>query len=353
MLELLGDTNAAALVGLVGGVMLGLAARLGRFCTLGAIEDLLYAGSSVRMRMWGIAIGTAIVGSFALIQLGLLNAGDTIYLRSAWVPWASVAGGLIFGYGMALAGNCGFGALARLGGGDLRSFVIVLVMGLAAYVAISGPLARARVTVFPERGLDAGATLPTLPHLIERLTGLPAAAIGILAGGLLIAAMLTSTQMRKARKEIFWAMIAGLAVVVGWAGTQWVLNTGFTPIPVESHTYSAPLGDTILYLMTASGNSLNFGVGSVTGVLAGAFIGSALKGHFRWEACEDPRELKRQIGGAVLMGFGGVIALGCSIGQGLTAFSLLYYGAPVTFLAIMAGAALGLRHLISGFAPAE
>ncbi|MBV7379147.1 YeeE/YedE family protein [Maritimibacter dapengensis] len=353
MLDVLGDHNAAALVGLVGGIMLGLAARLGRFCTLGAIEDLLYAGSSVRMRMWGIAIGTAIAGAFTLMQFGLLNAPDTIYLQSAWVPWASVSGGLIFGYGMALAGNCGFGALARLGGGDLRSFVIVLVMGLAAYVAISGPLARARITAFPERALDAGETLPTLPHLIESLTGVSAPLLGIAVGVVLIAAMLTSAEMRAARKEIFWAAIAGLAVVVGWAGTQWVLDNGFTPIAVESHTYSAPLGDTILYLMTASGNTLNFGVGSVAGVLAGAFIGSALKGHFRWEACEDPRELKRQIGGAVLMGFGGVIAFGCSIGQGLTAFSLIYYGAPVTFLAIMAGAALGLRHLISGFAPAE
>ncbi len=109
----------------------------------------------------------------------------------------------------------------------------------------------------------------------------------------------------------------------------------------------------IIYLMTSSGNDLNFGVGSVVGVLLGAFLGSLRLGHFRWEACEDPRELKRQILGAVIMGVGAVIAFGCSIGQGLSAFSLLYYGAPVTFLAIIAGAALGLRHLISGFAIAE
>ncbi|MAM60299.1 YeeE/YedE family protein [Maritimibacter sp. UBA3975] len=353
MLDVLGDTNAAALVGLIGGVLLGLAARLGRFCTLGAIEDLLYAGSSVRMRMWGIAIGTAMTGSFGLMQLGLLNAPDASYLQFGWVPWASVAGGLVFGYGMAMAGNCGFGALARLGGGDLRSFVIVLVMGLAAYVAISGPLAKLRVAAFPMRPLDPGETLPGIAHLVERMTGLSAPVFGMALGVVIVAAMFTTPDMRKARKQAFWALNAGLAIVIGWGGTQWVLDTGFTPVPVESHTYSAPLGDTILYLMTASGTSLNFGVGSVAGVLVGAFIGSALKGHFRWEACEDPRELKRQIGGAVLMGFGAVVAFGCSIGQGLSAFSLLYYGAPVTFLAIMAGAALGLRHLISGFAPAE
>lgn len=353
MLDVLGDANAAALVGLIGGVMLGLAARLGRFCTLGAIEDMLYAGSAARMRMWGIAIGTAMAGTFGLMQAGLLSAPEAIYLQYTWVPWASVAGGLVFGYGMALAGNCGFGALARLGGGDLRSFVIVLVMGLAAYVAMSGPLAGLRTLLFPVRPLAPGETVPGLAHMIEAATGVSAPLIGIGLGVVLIAAMFTSAEIRKSPKKVLWSVVAGLAVVVGWAGTQWIARNGFTPIPVESHTYSAPLGDTILYLMTSSGSVLTFGIGSVAGVLAGAFIGSALKGHFRWEACEDPRELKRQIGGAVLMGFGAVIAFGCSIGQGLSAFSLLYAGAPVTFLSIMAGAALGLRQLISGFAPAE
>ncbi|MCG6904765.1 MAG: YeeE/YedE family protein, partial [Rhodobacter sp.] len=149
MLTGLDDGTLSALIGLIGGVLLGLAARLGRFCTLGAIEDLLYQGSDVRMRMWGVAIATATAGSFALIGLGLLPAEKTLYLGLAWNPLASILGGLMFGYGMALAGNCGFGALARLGGGDLRSFVIVVVMGLAAYVTLSGPLAGLRVWAFP------------------------------------------------------------------------------------------------------------------------------------------------------------------------------------------------------------
>ena len=102
--------------------------------------------------------------------------------------------------------------------------------------------------------------------------------------------------------------------------------------------------------MTASGGGLSFGIGSVAGVWTGAFIGSLIKGHFRWEACEDPRELRRQIFGAVLMGAGAVVAVGCSVGQGISAFSLLAYSAPVTFLAILAGAAIGLRQLIEGFA---
>ena len=348
MYDWISDANLAALIGLVGGVLLGLAARLGRFCTLGAIEDVLYAGSSVRIRMWGIAIGSAMLGTFALMYLGLFDPAEAVYLRLQWNPAASIIGGLLFGYGMALSGNCGYGALARLGGGDLRSFVIVLVMGLSAYVMISGPLAHLRVWLFPTIAADPDA-LPSLAVLLSGVSGISAPMLGMITGVTLILAMFTSADMRRAHKEVFWAAMAGLAIVIGWGGTAWVYANGFTPIPVESHTFSAPLGDTIFYLMTSSGSSLNFGVGSVAGVLLGAFVGSLFKGHFRWEACEDPRELRRQILGAIIMGFGAVIAFGCSIGQGLSAFSLLYYGAPVTFIGILAGAAFGLRQLIAGF----
>ena len=352
MYDWISDANLAALIGLIGGVLLGLSARLGRFCTLGAIEDALYAGSSLRLRMWGIAIGVAMIGTHLLIGSGMLPVEDAIYLRLEWNPLGSIIGGLLFGYGMAMSGNCGFGALARLGGGDLRAFVIVIVMGLAAYVAISGPLAQFRVVLFPETPADTTA-LPSISVGLEQLVGLSAGTIGIIIGAFLVIAMFTSKEMRAAPASAFWAMVAGLAIVVGWGGTAWILANGFSAIPIESHTYSAPLGDTLIYLMTSSGTDLNFGVGSVAGVLAGAFIGSLFKGHFRWEACEDPRELKRQMAGAAIMGFGAVIAFGCSIGQGLSAFAVLYYGAPVTFVAIFIGAALGLRQLISGFAIAE
>ncbi|WP_371168857.1 YeeE/YedE family protein [Aliiroseovarius sp. 2305UL8-7] len=352
MYDWISDANLAALIGLVGGVMLGLAARLGRFCTLGAIEDTLYAGSSLRLRMWGIAIGVAMIGTHMLIGSGLLPADDALYLRLEWNPLASIIGGLLFGYGMALSGNCGFGALARLGGGDLRAFVIVMVMGLAAYVAISGPLAALRVALFPETPADPSA-LPSISAALENIVGLSSGAVGVIIGVILVTAMLLNQDLRKSPSTIVWGAVAGLAIVIGWGGTAWVLGNGFSAIPVESHTFSAPLGDTLIYLMTSSGTELNFGVGSVVGVLAGAFIGSLFKGHFRWEACEDPRELKRQMAGAAIMGFGAVIAFGCSIGQGLSAFAILYYGAPVTFLAIVAGAAIGLRQLISGFVVAE
>ena len=348
MFDSIADTTLAAAAGLFSGLLLGLAARLGRFCTLGAVEDLLYQRSSVRMRMWLLAIGTAMSGSFALMALGAFDESRAIYLSFNWNPLASVLGGLLFGYGMALAGNCGYGALARLGGGDLRAFVIVLVMGVSAYFILSGPLASLRVYLFPTPPL-VGPRLPGLAHLLARETGLPAPLFGMGTGVLLILFALASRPFRTRSGAIFWGTMVGVAIIGGWGATSWIAANGFDPVPVQSHSFATPLGDTIFYAMTASGTSLNFGVGSVLGVVAGAFAGSVIKGHFRWEACEDPRELRRQILGAICMGFGAVIAFGCTIGQGISAFSVLFYGAPVAFLSIIAGAALGLRQLITGF----
>ncbi len=351
MLDAWGDANVAAVIGLFGGVLLGLAARLGRFCTLGAIEDYLYGDNDKRLRMWVLAIGCAVVGSFGLMAMGLFDASKSFYLSQQWSPLASIVGGGLFGYGMAMAGNCGFGALARLGGGDLRSFVIVLVMGISAYFTLSGPLAWIRVALFPP---TPSASSPNgIAHAIGEISGLPVAVIGLVIGCLLIGLALNATSLRRDRSAMFWGVMVGVAATSAWAGMQYVNANGFEDLPIVGHTFSAPIGETILYGMTASGQTLSFGIGSVAGVWIGAFLGSMIKGHFRWEACEDPRELRRQIIGAGIMGVGAVIAVGCSIGQGLTAFSLLAFSAPVTLAAIFAGAALGLRQLIVGFAATE
>lgn len=352
MSEFLTEPQLVALIGLLTGLPLGLAARLGRFCTMGAIEDALYGGSTVRLRMWGMAIGLAVLGSFGLMAAGLLVDHETYYLSIRWMPLASILGGLVFGYGMALSGMCGYGAIARLGGGDLRSFVIVLVMGVATFVVLSGPLAPLRDMLFHQSPVTTQVP-PGIAHQLSALTGAPVTVLGMGIGALLLAGSATSRAVWAKPSQVAWSAAVGLAVVGAWAGTSWVAHTGFDGLPVVSHSFAAPLGDSILWWMTGSARPLTFAVGSVAGVWGGAFIGSLIKGHFRWEACEDPRELRRQILGAALMGGGAVIALGCSVGQGLSAFSVLAFSAPVTFAAIFAGAALGLRQLIVGFQPAE
>lgn len=352
MLQLVGDDWALFGIGLTGGIVLGLAARLGRFCTLGAIEDFQYGNDPSRLRMWGVALGTAMTVTFGLMSAGLVDAAATVHLGVAGSLLGAAVGGLTFGYGMAMAGNCGYGALARLGGGDLRSFVITLVLGLAAYATLSGPLAASRMALFGP-GPSASLDRTGMAHALGAATGLPPEPFGIALGVLILAASALGPGSRPSYAQSGWGIAVGLAVASGYLGTQWVLTYGFIAEPVRSHSFAAPVGETMLYAMTASGSSLSFGVGSVTGVLAGAFLASRFKGRFRWEACEDPRELRRQILGAALMGWGAVTAGGCSIGQGLSAFALLAVTAPITLGAIWLGAALGLRQLILGFSPAE
>lgn len=339
----------SALAGLAGGAVLGLAARRVRFCTLGAIETALYGDDWTGARMWGVALGAAIIASFALAAMGVFDPADTFYMQIAWNPAASIAGGLIFGYGMALAGNCGFGALARLGGGDLRAFVVVVVMGISAAMAIGGPTAELRVLLFAPLPVDADAPIQGVAHALAAAFGGAPLGFGVLIGGGLLAVSLASASFRAARGPVLWSLAVGLAIASGWALTGPISADSFDAVPVVSHSFADPLGDTILWLMTSSGGGLGFGVGSVVGVALGAFVGSWREGGFRWEACDDATELGRQIFGAFLMGFGSVTALGCSVGQGLSGFSLLGYGAPVTLAAMVLGAALGLRHLIRGF----
>lgn len=336
-----------ALIGLGGGLVLGLAARLGRFCTLGAIEDALYGSGTLRLRTWGVALGSVIFLSFAAEALGWLSFETSIYRTIAWNPAASVVGGLLFGYGMALSGNCGYGALARLGGGDLRSFVIVLVMGLTAYMTIGGPLAALRVWLFPA-GLASDPAARGIVADIGGISGAPPFLIATVIAAGFIAWALSDADLRRSPRAIVTGVAVAIAIASGWIGTSMVVENSFEDVRATSHTFTAPVGESLFYLMTSSAGGLSFGVGSVAGVLCGALIGSFIKGHFRWEACDDPRELGRQIFGASLMGIGGVVALGCSIGQGMTAFAALTWSAPVTLGAIFIGAMLGLRQLIHG-----
>lgn len=336
----------AALVGLVGGIVLGLAARLGEFCTLGALEAAAYGNDQRRLRLWGVVLGTAIIGTFLAEALGYARPTETFYHTIAWSPLASVAGGLIFGYGMALAGNCGFGALVRFGGGDLRSLVVVVVIGIFAFVTMSGLLAPLRTLLFPQ-GPATGTQ--GIAHWLSEQSGLPPLVFALPLGGGALAWALSHAPLRARKKQIAWGVAAGLAVVWCFIGTTWVSDLGFGETGVEGPSFTAPLGRTIIFFMTSTAGGITFSVGMVAGVLAGAFAGSTIRGLFRWEACEDPRELGRQISGAALMGVGGTLALGCSIGQGLTAMSTLAVSAPVTLAAIAVGGLVGLRQLIRGF----
>ena len=309
------------------------------------IEDAHFGQDWTRAWMWLAALGTAIAANFLADGLGVIDLSVTFQLINQFSLAGAVVGGLLFGYGMALAGNCGFGMLARLGGGDLRALVIALVMGVSAYATLSGVLSLPRVILFPVEA----ATSPTgLAHLVSAQTGLPLTALGVGIG--CIALFYAARQLTKAGRidAILWAMVAGVAISSGFAGTFWVASEGFELWDVTSHSFTQPIGATMQYAMFSSALSPSFGVGSVLGVVLGGTIGSFLRHEMRWEACEDHRELRRQMFGAALMGIGAILAAGCSIGQGLSAFSVLSMTAPIVGASIWLGAWVGLRKLILG-----
>ncbi len=348
-MDFLADNQLAALVGLIGGLGLGLASAIGRFCTLGAIEDTLYGRDKRRLRMWGLAIATAITGVFLLNALGVVEYAGSRFFIYKFNIIATITGGLMFGFGMALAGNCGYGALARMAGGDMRSFIVATVMGISAYMMIGGPTAALREILFPTRFADPDATPQGIADMLGATLGVPALVPALLvAGGLMLWAF-WDPAFRRSRTHVVWSVVVGLSIVSGWWGTTYIAQNGFGGVEVESHSFSAPLGETLIYLMTWTGASMNFGTGSVVGVLVGSAVGTMIKGRFRWEACDDAREMGRSVFGAFLMGTGGVLAIGCSVGQGLTAFSALSYSAPIALGAIVIGAAAGLKYLIHGF----
>ncbi|SIQ79543.1 hypothetical protein SAMN05421641_11456 [Paracoccus thiocyanatus] len=335
----------AALVGLAGGIVLGLSARLGDFCTLGALESAVYGKDSRRLRLWGVVLGVAILTTQGLAMAGWIEIENSFHHTIQWNPLASIIGGLVFGYGMAMAGNCGFGALVRFGSGDLRSLVVVVVMAIVGFIVLSGPLAPLRVLLFPQP--EATGPQGILHDL--GLLGVPAAVTAALVGLAALAWGLGHAPLRARPGMIAWGVAAGLAITWCFFGTSWLYDQSLGAVQIEGPSFTAPVGRTLIFLMTATAGGITFSVGSVVGVMAGALIGSMIRGLFKWEACEDPRELGRQVGGAALMGAGGVVAMGCTIGQGITAFAAMAWSGPVTLAAIIAGAAFGLRHLIGGF----
>lgn len=336
----------AASGGFAGGLILGFAARWGRFCTLKAIEDATLGSDLSGLRMWGLAIAVAVAGTYALDHAGLIHISTSFYLASPTSLIATAIGGLIFGLGMALVGTCGFGTLARMGGGDLKSAVTFLIMGITAYATLRGATAYLRVALFS--GPEPQETPTSFATSVAATTGLSLHLAAYLIAAVLLMVCLSSGTFRSQHMKLLVGILVGLAIVWGWISTGILAADEFDPYPLESYTFSAPLGETVIYAMTMSGSSLKFGIGAVFGVVAGAATTSLFQGHFRWEACDDAREMRRQILGGFLMGFGGVTALGCTIGQGLSAASVLAWSAPLAFGSIFVGAWLGLHHLVSG-----
>ncbi|MFN9104529.1 MAG: YeeE/YedE family protein, partial [Betaproteobacteria bacterium] len=313
-----------------------------------------------RMRMWLMAIGVAMLGFNGMVAAGWVQAGQSVYAAPRVIWLSNLAGGLLFGFGMVLASGCGSKTLIRIGGGSLKSLVVFFVLAVASYATLRGITAVARVAT-----VDAVSfTLPVgqdLPSLLAHFSGLakPTAALllGALIGGALLVFALAHPDGRRAD-----ALLGGLGLGAVIVGVWWVTGRlghleehpatleevwlATNTQRMESLTFVAPIAYTVdwLILFSDTSKTLTVGIVAVLGVVVGSAIMALANGSFRWEGFAGTEDTANHLVGAVLMGVGGVTAMGCTVGQGLTGLSTLALGSFIAFGGIVAGGVLALRY---------
>jgi len=351
--------STIALLGLAIGAALGAVGHRSNFCTMGALADLVTMGSWLRLRMWGLAIGVALLGATGLQVLGWLDVSKTLYAGSN-LPWLShLVGGLTFGVGMTLAGGCGNKTLIRLGAGNLKSLVVFAFVGLSGYMTMKGLFAVWRVKALDPWTVPLGRA-QDLPTLLAGAFGIDRRGwllgLALVLGGGCLAFALRDREMRRAA-PLLGGALTGALVVVAWAVTGHIGFVAEHPETLqeafigtnsgrpESLSFVAPYAYALELLMLWSDTTrlFTFGIATALGVALGAAASALASGDFRLEGFRQTDDLARHLIGSVLMGFGGVTALGCSIGQGISGVSTLSLGSLLTLAAIVTGCVATLK----------
>ena len=340
-----------AALGFAVGIVFGAVVYKTNFCTMGAVSDWINIGSKDRLRAWFLAIGIAVLASQFMQYRGMINLGEAIYLTPNFGWLGHIVGGFLFGVGMTLGSGCGQRTLVRVGGGNLKSLVVLVFLGLTAYMTMRGLLALVRVNVVEKANIDlAGAGIAD-----QGIDTLVAAALGIenvaavswivalgVGGGLVIWAF-ASGSFRRSVDNILAGIVIGLVIPAGWYVTGVLGFDDFDPVRLESYTFIAPTGESLMYLMTFTGSTIDFGVAAVGGVILGSFLYAVVTRKFRIETFTDRGDMLRHIAGGIAMGFGGVLALGCTIGQGVTGMSTLALGSLLSLASIIAGSVVTMK----------
>jgi uncharacterized membrane protein YedE/YeeE len=346
----------------IASVFFGAIAQRTHFCTMGAISDIFNMGDWTRMRMWGMAVGVAMIGFYLLAATGLIDPAKTLYASNRFIWLSALVGGLLFGFGMVLASGCGSKTLVRIGGGSLKSVVVFIVMGVAAFATLKGITAVLRVDTVDRVSIDF-ASNAALPNWLGNALGTSSVSAGLILAlvlglGLIIWALLGRDFVR------FDNLLAGFGLGAVIAAMWWIsghlgyvaehpetLQEAFLATNsgrAEALSFVSPVAFTIDWVMFFSDKAkvLTIGIVAVLGVVAGSAAYALASRNFRWEGFRDAEDTANHLIGAVLMGVGGVTAIGCTVGQGLSGLSTLSATSFVAVAAIMAGAVLALKYQV-------
>lgn len=352
-MDVLSSSSILIPIGLFLGFIMGATARAARFCTFGAIEDYVLAGKTLRIKAWALAIAVAMICVQLLHHNGLARIDEVFYLNTQFGLAGAIVGGLLFGLGMSMVGTCGYGVLVRMAGGDLRAFFCFIIIALSGYITARGITSLIKVNTVDRLAIDMTEMGGQgLPHLLAGLSNIPVEYIWLPVGGaisgLIFIYCFKDKDFRNSRRDVVAGALIGLCVAAGFYATGTIGADPFDPVRVQSLTYVLPLGDTIMWLATFTGASITFSISVVLGTIAGAAIVAVLSDEWRWEGFDDMREMRRQMLGSAAIGAGGITAIGCTVGQGISGVSTLSLSPPIALASIFVGATFGLHWLMSG-----
>ncbi len=338
----------------------GAIAQRTHFCTMGAISDVVSMGDWTRLRQWALAMAIAVLGFTTLSHAGLVDPAATLYAAPRWLPVSAAVGGMLFGVGMVLASGCGSKTLVRIGGGSLKSLVVFVVMGLTAFACLKGVLAVVRVATVDQLAVPV-PTPARLPTWLASVANMPVEWVtwgcaALLTLGLL-AWVLSDRTFLTFENLLAGVGIGGVVTAMWWVTghlghvmehpeTLEEVFLGTASGRAEAMSFVAPAAHLLDWLMFFSDRSkvLTVGVVSVVGVVVGSALMALMTRRFRWEGFGGVADLAHHLMGAVLMGTGGVTAMGCTIGQGLSALATLSLGSFVAVPAIFLGAWAALSY---------
>lgn len=317
--------QAAVFAALAIGLVFGILAERTAFCFRRA---LVGADRRQARGIWFMALAVAVIGTQAAVARGWIGFADHRFLAND-LPWlAIVLGGLAFGAGMVLTRGC-ISRLTVLGaGGNLRALSVLIVVAIAAHATLKGVLSPMRVAL-------EGVTLPLGDA--ATLAALPGGAL-VWSAVIAFAALAIALRSGNRWSLLGLAALLGALVPLAWVTTGFVLYDDFDPIAKQALSFTAPFADSLFFTIASSAISANFGVGLIGGTFVGAFIAALVFRSFAWQSFSAPRETGRYALGAVLMGSGGVLAGGCTIGAGLSGLPTLSVAALLALVMIAAGA---------------
>jgi uncharacterized membrane protein YedE/YeeE len=340
-------------------VIFGAIAQRTHFCTMGAVADIVHMGDWSRMRMWVLAMGVAVLGFNGMVALGWVKAADSLYAAPRLVWLSAIVGGLMYGVGMVLGSGCGSKTLIRLGGGNLKSLVVFLVIGVSAFATLKGITAVLRAETVDRIAISLPST-QDLPSVLAHASGGDVQHLALMCGAVVGLALVAFALMRPEGRR-FDVLLGGVGIGAVVVAVWWVsgrlghvaedpntLQEAFVATSsqrMESLSFVAPMAYALDWLMFFSDASkhLTLGIVSALGVVLGSAGMALATGNFHWEGFRGAPDMAQHLWGGMLMGVGGITAMGCTIGQGVSGLSTLSLGSLLALASIIVGAVLALR----------